>query len=172
MVQADEVASGRTQRSAGAWAAQGARKSLLGEGGAFAALRFGLLTQWYDPEPGPAALPGVLARGLRGRGHDVQVVTGFPNYPSGELAAGYKLKTKQDEWAEDVQVRRVALYPGHDIHAVRRIAGSPTMHHSASQRPSSALVRCGDWTPFGCIAHRSPWPGPCGQRDTRWEFRQ
>jgi colanic acid biosynthesis glycosyl transferase WcaI len=95
-------------------------------------LRFGLLTQWYDPEPGPAALPGVLARGLRARGHDVQVVTGFPNYPSGELAAGYKLKTKQDEWAEDVQVRRVALYPSHDNHAVRRIANYASFGVSAT----------------------------------------
>ena len=38
-------------------------------------MRIGLLSQWYDPEPGPAALPGVLARQLRARGHDVQVLT-------------------------------------------------------------------------------------------------
>ena len=30
-------------------------------------MRVGLVTQWYDPEPGPAALPAVLARGLRGQ---------------------------------------------------------------------------------------------------------
>ena len=30
-------------------------------------MRVGLVTQWYDPEPGPAALPAVLVRGLRGQ---------------------------------------------------------------------------------------------------------
>ena len=49
-------------------------------------MRFGLLTQWYDPEPGPAALPGVLARGLRAAGHEVEVLTGLPNYPTGVVA--------------------------------------------------------------------------------------
>jgi Polysaccharide biosynthesis protein C-terminal len=36
-------------------------------------MRFGLLTQWYDPEPGPADLPGVLTRGLRAAGREVRV---------------------------------------------------------------------------------------------------
>lgn len=96
------------------------------------ALRFGLLTQWYDPEPGPAALPGVLARGLRARGHDVRVVTGFPNYPTGKVASGYKISAKRDERLENVQVRRVALYPSHDSHAVRRIANYASFGVSAT----------------------------------------
>jgi hypothetical protein len=45
-------------------------------------MRFGLLTQWYDPEPRPAALPEVLARGLQAAGHEVQVLTGFPSNPA------------------------------------------------------------------------------------------
>ena len=85
-------------------------------------MRVGMLTQWYDPEPGPAALPGVLARGLAERGHDVRVVTGFPNYPTGEIASGYRISRKRDERLDGVAVRRVALYPSHDASAVRRLA--------------------------------------------------
>lgn len=95
-------------------------------------MRFGLLTQWYDPEPGPAALPGVLARGLRDRGHDVQVLTGFPNYPSGEIADGYSLRARLDERLDDIAVRRVALYPNHDASAARRFANYASFGAAAS----------------------------------------
>jgi colanic acid biosynthesis glycosyl transferase WcaI len=94
-------------------------------------MRVGLLTQWYDPEPGPAALPGVLARGLAARGHEVQVVTGFPNYPTGEIANGYRLARRMDERLDGVGVRRVALYPSHDASAVRRGANYASFGASA-----------------------------------------
>lgn len=77
-------------------------------------MRVGLLSQWFDPEPGAAAVPGVLARELRDRGHQVRVVTGFPNYPSGILAADYHLQRVLDEDQDGITVRRVALYPSHD----------------------------------------------------------
>lgn len=86
-----------------------------------ASLRIGLLTQWYNPEPGPAALPGVLARGLAERGHEVQVLTGFPNYPSGYIAAGYAVRRRLVEVAGGVTVTRVALYPSHDGSTTRRM---------------------------------------------------
>jgi colanic acid biosynthesis glycosyl transferase WcaI len=94
-------------------------------------MRFGLLTQWYDPEPGPAALPGVLARGLRAAGHEVQVLTGFPNYPTGVVAQDHRLRPKLDERLGDVAVRRVALYPNHDRSAVRRAANYASFGLSA-----------------------------------------
>ncbi len=102
-------------------------------------MRVGLLTQWYDPEPGPAALPGVLARGLRSRGHEVQVLTGFPNYPTGRLADNYKLRWRQDERRDDVDIRRVALYPSHDASAVRRAANYASFGASATAFGMSAL---------------------------------
>lgn len=45
--------------------------------------RIAMFSHWYDPEGGAAAGPGTIARALRDRGHDVHVVTGFPNYPNG-----------------------------------------------------------------------------------------
>ncbi|SFG60785.1 Glycosyltransferase involved in cell wall bisynthesis [Actinopolymorpha cephalotaxi] len=83
-------------------------------------MRIGVLSQWFDPEPGPASLPGVLARGLADRGHDVHVLTGFPNYPDGQVAAGYQIRRRFDETLGNVHVRRVALYPSHDSSVLRR----------------------------------------------------
>lgn len=83
--------------------------------------RTGILSQWYDPEPGPAAIPGVLARGLVARGHDVKVLTGYPNYPSGHLYPGYDNRRVLTETLEGVGVRRVPLYASHDASALRRL---------------------------------------------------
>jgi colanic acid biosynthesis glycosyl transferase WcaI len=94
-------------------------------------MRFGLLTQWYDPEPGRAALPGVLARGLRAAGHDVQVITGFPHDSNGAIANDNRLRPKLDERLGDVAVRRVARYPDHDGSAVRRVTSYASFGLSA-----------------------------------------
>lgn len=94
-------------------------------------MKIGLLTQWYAPEPGPASLPTGLAEGLAERGHDVRVLTGFPNYPHGQIAAGYQQQRRLDETISGVRVRRVALYPSHDGSAVRRVANYASFAASA-----------------------------------------
>jgi colanic acid biosynthesis glycosyl transferase WcaI len=94
-------------------------------------MRVGLLTQFYDPEPGPAALPGVLARGLVARGHEVHVLTGFPNYPTGVIAPGYRMQRVLDEVLDGVNVRRVALYANHDASAIRRTTNYASFGASA-----------------------------------------
>ncbi len=78
------------------------------------------LTQWFDPEPG--ALRGLpLARWLTARGHRVQVITGFPNYPGGKVYPGYRIRPYQREVMDGVEVVRVPLFPSHDRSALRRI---------------------------------------------------
>ena len=98
-----------------------------------------MLTQWYDPEPGPAALPGVLARGLVARGHQVNVVTGFPNYPTGQVADGYTVSRRFDEVLDGVAVRRVALYPSHDTSFARRLLNYGSFGASAAASGMSFL---------------------------------
>nr|WP_232523432.1 glycosyltransferase family 4 protein [Nocardioides sp. MAH-18] len=66
-------------------------------------------------------MPGALARGLVERGHQVTVLTGFPNYPSGHLADGYRLSARADEERDGVRVRRTWLYPSHDASMARRL---------------------------------------------------
>lgn len=78
-----------------------------------------MLTQWFDPEP---TFKGLLfARELVKQGFEVQVVTGFPNYPGGKLYPGYKLKWLQREKIDGVHISRVPLYPNHDQSAIKRV---------------------------------------------------
>ncbi|WP_193614579.1 glycosyltransferase family 4 protein [Nocardioides lijunqiniae] len=95
-------------------------------------MRIGILTQWYDPEPGPAALPAALARGLVARGHSVEVVTGYPNYPDGVLAAGYRVRPRSTEDVDGVRVSRVALYPSHSESMSRRLLNYGSFAASAA----------------------------------------
>ncbi len=46
-------------------------------------MRIQLWTIYYDPEPmGIAPLAGVWARGMAERGHEVEVITAHPHYPT------------------------------------------------------------------------------------------
>jgi colanic acid biosynthesis glycosyl transferase WcaI len=79
-----------------------------------------LLTQWFEPEPTFKGL--TFAKALRDAGMEVEVLTGFPNYPIGRLYPGYKLRLIQHEEIEGIKVTRVPLYPSHDRSVLRRIA--------------------------------------------------
>ena len=83
------------------------------------ATRILLLTQWFDPEPTFKGM--VFARELVRQGFDVEVLTGFPNYPGGKVYNGYRIKPIQREVIDGVRITRVALYPSHDQSAVRRV---------------------------------------------------
>lgn len=82
-------------------------------------IRVLLLTQWFDPEPTFKGL--VFARELIKQGFDVEVVTGFPNYPGGNVYPGYKVRWLQREVIDGVQITRVPLYPNHDQSAIKRV---------------------------------------------------
>jgi glycosyltransferase involved in cell wall biosynthesis len=78
-----------------------------------------MLTQWFDPEP---TLKGAkFAQRLHDLGFDVEVVTGFPNYPGGAVYPGYRIRPFQRETVGNVAVTRLALYPSHDQSRFGRI---------------------------------------------------
>lgn len=83
-------------------------------------MRIGFITQWWPPEVMP------LARSLAGEftasGHDLTVLTGFPNYPTGTLFPGYPLRWRRLDTVDGIKTVRVPLYPSHDRSAIRRIA--------------------------------------------------
>lgn len=81
-------------------------------------MRILILTQWYPPEP--AVLLQELAQSLQARGHDVTVLTGFPNYPSGQLYPGYSLRLRLRETLAGVPIVRVPLYPEHSHSGLHR----------------------------------------------------
>ena len=78
------------------------------------------MAQLFDPEP---TFKGLLfAKELVARGFDVEVITGFPNYPGGKLYKGYRIKLCQKKMIDGVLVTRVPLFPSHDKSKLGRIA--------------------------------------------------
>ena len=77
-----------------------------------------LYTQWCTPEPAFKSVP--FARALVERGHEVRILTGFPNYPGGRLYPGYRLRLWQRETIEGIPIYRAPLYPSHDGSTMRR----------------------------------------------------
>lgn len=102
-------------------------------------MKLGILTQWFDPEPGPASLPGVYAREFIRRGHSVHVLTGYPNYPDGVLHPGYRIRPRSRETLAGADVTRVALYPSHSASALGRAANYSSFALSATLAGRGAL---------------------------------
>lgn len=109
-----------------------------------AIMRILMLTQWFDPEP---TFKGLLfAQELQRQGHQVQVLTGFPNYPGGKLYDGYRVRLFQRETIDGIRVLRVLLYPSHDGSGIRRLlnylsfAVSATLGGLFLKRPDVAYV--------------------------------
>lgn len=93
-------------------------------------MRILMLTQWFDPEPTFKGL--AFAKELVRLGHEVEVLTGFPNYPGGKLYDGYKIRLLQRENVDGISVLRVPLYPSHDCSALGRIANYLSFAFSAA----------------------------------------
>lgn len=77
-----------------------------------------IVSQFYWPEGTSYAED--LAIALSARGHRVRVITGYPNYPAGEIYPGYRQRWRAKERIRDIQVLRVPLFIDHSQSAVRR----------------------------------------------------
>jgi colanic acid biosynthesis glycosyl transferase WcaI len=82
-------------------------------------MRILFLTQWFEPEPAHKGF--TFAKALKDRGHAIEVVTGFPNYPTGRLYPGYRIQLHRREIMGGVVVHRLPLYPSHDHSTLGRI---------------------------------------------------
>lgn len=83
-------------------------------------LRIAIVTQYYQPEN--ARIPNDLAQTLALRGHEVRVITGYPNYPGGRLYPGYRQTLVHHEKVGLVEVRRVPLFVSHSQNPIARFA--------------------------------------------------
>jgi colanic acid biosynthesis glycosyl transferase WcaI len=101
-------------------------------------MRILILSQWYLPEPDFKI--HLLGRNLAQSGHQVTAITGFPNYPGGQLYPGYRIRWRQWEQRDGVRVLRVPLYPDHSWSGLRRILNYLSFALSAS---SIGAVLCG-----------------------------
>lgn len=114
-------------------------------------MRIAMISQWFDPERGSAIMPGTIARALRDQGHEVQVVTGYPNYPDGHLYPGYRLRPYQREVLQGITVHRAPLYVSHDANAARRAANYLSFAAGAA---GVALTRLGKMD--AVLVHSTP----------------
>jgi glycosyltransferase involved in cell wall biosynthesis/SAM-dependent methyltransferase len=100
-------------------------------------MRLLFVTHYFYPEVG-AAQTRILetARLLRRRGHEVTVLTGFPNYPDGVIPAAYRGRVAMRERIDDISIVRTPVYPApnrgfgrrllnHLSFALSSVAGAP-----------------------------------------------
>jgi len=83
-------------------------------------MRILIVSIYYKPEPVPK--PHELAEGLAARGHHVTVLTGFPNYPTGQFYRGYRLRLWRREMINGADVIRLPIYPDHSTKPLLRAA--------------------------------------------------
>jgi lipopolysaccharide/colanic/teichoic acid biosynthesis glycosyltransferase len=81
-------------------------------------VRILILSQWFDPEPTFKGLQ--FARSLQALGHDVEVLTGFPNYPGGKVYPGYQVRLFQRQIIDGIRILRVPLHPSHSSSVIGR----------------------------------------------------
>lgn len=108
-------------------------------------MRLLFLSQYFQPEPFFRALP--FAKSLGEKGFEVEVLTGFPNYPGGKIYSGYKVRAYSREVLDGVTIHRTALYPNHDNSAIRRIAnylsfGLSSLVFGASKVKPAKVIYC------------------------------
>jgi glycosyltransferase involved in cell wall biosynthesis len=96
-------------------------------------MRILFLTQFYWPEIRTAPLNlATLAEDLQDRGHDVTVITGFPNHPFGRVYEGYRIKLWQWDNVRGVKVLRVPLFPDHSLSLIQRAVNYSSFALSAT----------------------------------------
>lgn len=101
--------------------------------------RLGMITQWYPPES--AVMPSWIAEQLAHTGWRVRVLTGIPNYPTGQVAPGYRAWRPGREHINSIPVYRAPLYPSHDRSIIGRIINYVSWAASAGLIGLRALAR-------------------------------
>lgn len=87
-------------------------------------LRILLITHYFPPEIGaPQARLFEMARTWVAEGHEVVVVTGFPNHPTGIIPPEYGGKRYMVEWMDGIEVRRNWVYATPNEGFIKKTAG-------------------------------------------------
>jgi colanic acid biosynthesis glycosyl transferase WcaI len=101
-------------------------------------MRILFLTQYFPPE---TEIGGIrimeIGRRLTARGHEVSVLTGLPNYPTGKVDPVYRQKAWRLTWKENhegLEVIRVAMYPSHSKKTAPRLANYFSFLFSSAAR--------------------------------------
>jgi glycosyltransferase involved in cell wall biosynthesis len=105
------------------------------------------VTHYFHPEVGaPQSRIHDLATSLSRRGHEVTVLTGFPNYPDGVIPPEYRGHVFHVEDLDRIKVIRTAVYPAPNRGVVRRLLNHASFAVSAipasirARRPDAVVV--------------------------------
>ncbi|MER7893842.1 glycosyltransferase family 4 protein [Micromonospora sp. NPDC094482] len=152
-------------------------------------MRIGILSYHFPPEP--AFIPGSLAEELAARGHEVRVLTGFPDYPGGQVYPGWRQRWRHETRSERLTVRRVPRYSGGDGSTGTRMASYLSFAGSATlvarrflagidalyvfQLPATSFAAAGVLRLLGrvpTVLHvQDVWPQEAAGGDARWAAR-
>ena len=109
-------------------------------GSSASGLNVAFLTHYFPPEVGaPQARLYELARRISEKGARVTIVTGFPNYPTGVIAAGYRRRLVSEEQLDGLRVLRTWIFAARNRGFFRRILN----HLSFSVSSLFAMRRLG-----------------------------
>lgn len=67
-----------------------------------------VVTQYFWPEEFRI---NDICKGLKEAGHEVEVLTGLPNYPRGKIYEGYSIFDAKEKYYEGIRIRRVPIVP-------------------------------------------------------------
>jgi lipopolysaccharide/colanic/teichoic acid biosynthesis glycosyltransferase/glycosyltransferase involved in cell wall biosynthesis len=141
-------------------------------------LRVLFVTQYFPPETGAApARAAHFVRALGRSGHDVRVVTGLPNHPSGVIQSGYRSGYSPTGRFGDALVERVWLYAtpkktaltrlwnhaSFALSALPRVLGGPRPDVVIATMPPlflglSAWIAAARWRVPFVVDCRDDWP--------------
>jgi len=93
-------------------------------------MRVLILSQYCWPEVDHKCLP--LAKELKKNGHKVEILTTYPNRPSGKIYPGYKFKLYQKENIDGITINRVPSYLDHSHSGLKRMLSYISFAISAS----------------------------------------
>jgi colanic acid biosynthesis glycosyl transferase WcaI len=93
-------------------------------------MRVLILSQYCWPEVDHKCLP--LAQELKKKGHKVEILTAYPNRPSGKIFPGYKFKLYQKEHIDGITINRVPSYLDHSHSGLKRMLSYISFAISAS----------------------------------------
>lgn len=112
---------------------------------------FFYIAQYFTPEPYLKDIEFV--KSLKNKGWNPVVITGFPNYPKGELYPGYKNSFIKIEYMDGIKVIRTFTYSDHSLNIFKRILNYLCFGIFASY----AVLKFGKRNSFFYILQSSPF---------------
>jgi len=137
-----------------------------------------LLSQFFAPESRTAPMNlAAVAGDLQRSGHEIVVLTGFPNHPFGRTYDGYRQSLRQWDEVDGVRVLRVPLRPYHGLSAIGRavnycsfalsasLIGAPTLRDFSADVILVYLPPLTNWLPLRILRMTQRAPAVCWMTD-------